>query len=172
MNVGRCWRRAQLGYILRLGCMPLFLAIPAFPVVKATIVGLGTMALGAMALFFGKRQPINEPPRSSQPENSLTPPTPAKSAATLVARGCAELQRAFSCAGKVVRETVHATVRSIKGYVQRVVTVACNITRANIARRLGLALLQFGMVQSPAVEGLLKAFLKSPPRTRAPSFAS
>lgn len=152
--------------------MPLFVVIPAaLPVVKATIVGLGTLALGAIALFMGKRRPMSEPPRSSQPENSQTPSTPAKPASTLIARGRAELQRACSCAGRVVRETVQATVQSIKGYTERVRTVACNITKAGIARRLGLALLQLGMVQPLGVEGLLKGFLKSPPRTRAPSFA-
>jgi hypothetical protein len=156
--------------------MPLFVAIPAaFPVAKAAIVGLGTIALGAMALFFGKRQLVSEPPKSSQPENSQTPPTPTRPALTLIARGRAELQRTCTRASKVVREAVRASVEAIKRYAHLVATVACklccNITKADIARRLGLALLQLGMVQSFAVEGLLKGLLKSPPRTRAPSFA-
>jgi hypothetical protein len=77
---------------------------------------------------------------------------------------------------KLLRETVQVTVESVKGYALRIATlackIACSVTKADIARRLGLALLQLEMVQSFAVEGLLKGLLKSPPCTRAPSFAA
>src|SRR6185437_12624069 len=150
--------------------MPLVVAIPAaFPVVKAAIVGFGSITLGAVALFLGKRQRVSEPPRSSQPKNSQTPPTAASLPSTLIARGRAALQRVRTRAGKVVCETVRATVERIKGYTQRVRTIPCKIAKATITHRLGLVLQQLGIVQSLDVKGLLKGFLKSPPRTRAPS---
>jgi hypothetical protein len=152
--------------------MLLIVAIPAaFPVVKATIVGLGTMALGAMALFFGKRRRVSESPRCPQPENSQTA-APASPAPTLIGRLRDGMAQASPRAGEVFRETVKAVEKARKVIANAAERIVCNITKASIARIISVAVLQLGMVQALEVDILLKAFLKSPPRTRAPSFAA
>jgi hypothetical protein len=157
--------------------MPLFVAIPAaLPVVKATIVGVGTLVFGAVAFLCGKRQKP-APPKSPQPHNTQIVPAPAISASTLAAKVSDKVEQAGTGAREVARKTVEATVgifkkaaREVKRFIAKRIRIG--ISKAAIARTTGVVLVLLGMVQFLVVEGLLKAFLNRPPRTRSPSLAA